>query len=105
MYCVFIDFEKAFDSVWRIGLWQTLLSFNINGKCFRIIFNMYDGIRSRIVHNGCKSEYFQCNIGVRQGENLSTFFIFIIFKRFTNIFSHRKHQRYRISNKDTGVRY
>ena len=25
---------------------------------------MYDGIRSRIVHNGCKSEYFQCNIMV-----------------------------------------
>ena len=52
MYCAFIDFEKAFDSVWRIGLWQILLSSNINGKCFRIIFNMYDSIRSRIVHNG-----------------------------------------------------
>ena len=36
MYCAFIDFEKAFDSVWRIGLWQKLLSSNINGKCFRI---------------------------------------------------------------------
>ena len=68
MYCAFIDFEKAFDSVWRIGRWQKLLSSNINGKCFRIIF-MCDGIRSRIVHNGCKSEYFQCNIGVRQGES------------------------------------
>ena len=34
---------------------------------------MYDGIRSRSVHNGCKSEYFQCNIGVRQGDNLSPF--------------------------------
>ena len=33
---------------------------------------MYDGIRSRIVHNGCKSEYFQCNIGV-QGKHLSPF--------------------------------
>ena len=74
MYCTFIDFEKAFDSVWRIGLWQTLLSSNINGKCFRIIFNMYDGIRSRIIHNGCKSEYFQCNIGVRQGENVTPFY-------------------------------
>ena len=73
MYCAFIDFEKACDFVWPIGLWQKLLSSNINGKCFRIIFNMYDGIRSRIVHNGSKSEYFQCNIGVRQGENLSPF--------------------------------
>ena len=68
-----LTLKKAFDSVLNIGLWQTLLSSNINGKCFRIIFNMYDGIRSRIVYNGCKSEYFQCNIGVRQGENLSPF--------------------------------
>ena len=74
MYCAFIDFEKAFDSVWLIGLWQKYLSSKINGECFRIIFNMYDGIRSRIVHNGCKSKYFQSNIGVRQGEKLSSFF-------------------------------
>ena len=32
---------------------------------------MYDGIKSRIIHNGCTSEYFPCNIGVRQGENMS----------------------------------
>ena len=36
MHCAFIDFEKAFDSVWRIGLWQTLLSSNINGKCMPV---------------------------------------------------------------------
>ena len=80
MRCAFIDFEKTFDSVWRIGLWQKLLSSNINEKCFRIIFNIYDGIRSRIVHNGCKSEYFPYNIGVRQGENVSPFFFSLYLK-------------------------
>ena len=35
---------------------------------------MCDGIGSIIVHNDCKSEYFQFNIGVRQGEHLSPFF-------------------------------
>ena len=25
IYCTFIDFSKAFDSVWRIGLWRKLL--------------------------------------------------------------------------------
>ena len=31
LYCAFIDFSKAFDSVWRIGLWRKLLANNING--------------------------------------------------------------------------
>ncbi|MES9879996.1 MAG: reverse transcriptase family protein, partial [Sedimenticola sp.] len=37
LFCTFIDFSKAFDSVWRVGLWQKLLSNNINGKIFRVI--------------------------------------------------------------------
>ena len=32
---------------------------------------MYDDVKSLIVHNNEKSEYFGCEIGVRQGENLS----------------------------------
>ena len=38
LFCSFIDFSKAFDSVWRVGLWKKLLASNINGKCFQIIF-------------------------------------------------------------------
>ena len=33
----FIDFIKAFDSVWRVGIWKKLLANNIKGKCFQII--------------------------------------------------------------------
>jgi hypothetical protein len=32
MCCVFIDFEKASDIVWREGLWCALLMNHINGK-------------------------------------------------------------------------
>ena len=38
-------------------------------KCI-VIFNMYSGIKSRVLYNGEMSEYFPCNIGIRQGENL-----------------------------------
>ena len=34
---------------------------------------MYQGIKSRITFNGNNSEYFNCNNGLRQGENLSPF--------------------------------
>ena len=39
-FCCFVDFSKAFDTVWRAGLWQKLLDNCIEGKCFRIIRNM-----------------------------------------------------------------
>ena len=80
MYCAFIDFEKACDTVWRLGLWNKLISNNINGKCFNVIVNMYRGIKSRIVKNNTFSDYFYCNSGVRQGENLSPF----LFSLFLN---------------------
>ena len=37
LYCAFIDFTKAFDNVWRVGLWGKLLSCNIYGKILKII--------------------------------------------------------------------
>ena len=48
LYCVFVDYKQAFDSVWRTGLWQKLQSSNINGKCFRFIQNVYQNIKSRV---------------------------------------------------------
>ena len=71
LYCAFIDFSQAFDSVWRVGLWRKLLGNHINGNFFRIIHNMYNGIKSSISINGESSPFFACDCGVRQGENLS----------------------------------
>ena len=75
MFCAFIDFEKAFDKVWRDGLWYKLLLNNMNGNMHNIIVNMYSGTKSCISYNDCKSEFFPCNNGVRQGANLSPFFL------------------------------
>ena len=73
LFAAFVDFEKAFDTVWRDALWSKLLINNINGKMYNVIYNMYQNIKSRIVYNGKVSNYFDCNNGVRQGENLSPF--------------------------------
>ena len=47
LYCSFIDFRKAFDSVWRVRLWMKLFK---NGKdgSFRIIRSLYKNIKSCI---------------------------------------------------------
>ena len=58
LYCCFIDFKQAFDTVWRIGLWKKLLQENITGKCFKLIFNMYQGIKSKISTNDGSTVFF-----------------------------------------------
>ena len=40
IYCAFVDFAKAFDTVWRDGLWHKLLLNNMNGNMFNVIVNM-----------------------------------------------------------------
>ncbi|MEW8548382.1 MAG: reverse transcriptase family protein, partial [Candidatus Thiodiazotropha sp.] len=71
LYCAFIDFAQAFDSVWRSGLWRKLLFNSVKGKFFKIVYNMYDNIKSCVRNNNETSVFFPCQCGVRQGENLS----------------------------------
>ena len=71
LYCSFIDFSKAFDSVWRVGLWTKLLTNSINGKMFRTIYNLYQNIKSCVMYSGKQSNFFNSYCGVRPGENLS----------------------------------
>ena len=80
LYCAFLDFEKAFDKVDRAFLWQKLLKQNINGKILKVIQNIYASAKSCVMVNDEMSDFFQVNIGVRQGENLSP----ILFALFLN---------------------
>jgi hypothetical protein len=32
LFCSFIDFKSAFDTVWRIGLWKKMQKSNVQGK-------------------------------------------------------------------------
>ena len=82
IYCAFIDYSKAFD---RTLLWQKLLSLNIDGNFFNVIINMYDMAKSCVRQNNLMSEYFLCNIGVRQGDNLSPLLFALFINDFLNI--------------------
>ena len=96
LYCAFIDFSKAFDSVWRIGLWQKLLHNEINGKFFRVIYNLYQNIKSCISLKESNSSFFESCIGLRQGENLSP----VLFSIFLNDL-----ENYLQSNNTAGVEF
>ena len=83
VFCAFIDYRKAFDSIDRSLLWQKLLSYNINGKVLNIIRQIYSKAKSCIRKDNMISDYFMCNVGVRQGDNLSQ----VLFSLFINEFT------------------
>ena len=83
-YCALIDYKKAFDCVDRTLLWQRILESNVNSKLFRVIYNMYDAGKSCIKVGNNLSEVFHCNIGVRQGENLSPILFAMLINEFKN---------------------
>ena len=71
LYCAFIDYKKAFDLIDRKFLWFKLLKIGVNGKVLNVVKSLYKCAKSCISVNGAMSEFFSCNVGVRQGENLS----------------------------------
>ena len=58
LFCAFIDYKKAFDSVNRLALWQKLYQQNVNGKMLKIVYIMYDSAESCVRQNHQMSNYF-----------------------------------------------
>ena len=45
LFCAFIDFRKAFDLVYRNGIWFKLLSCGVSSKYVNIIRKMYESVK------------------------------------------------------------
>ena len=66
-----LDVQKAYDTVWRNGLWLKLWEHGVQGKMWRVIKGMYESSRSAVLLEGEKSEVFNVEQGVAQGCSLS----------------------------------
>jgi len=80
LYCCFVDFSKAFDTVWRDGLYLKLYQMNISSKIINIVNSMYSNVSSKIKINGHLSKLINIGKGTRQGCNLSP----TLFKIYLN---------------------
>ena len=79
LYCVFIDYEKAFDYLDRAALWTKLTKEGVSSKCVRLFRNMYSKITLE-VRGDNSNRFFQSRCGVLQGESTSP----LLFSLFVN---------------------
>ena len=76
LHLLFIDFEKAFDTIHRESLWKALRRREVPEK---IIQSSYSGAKYRVLHKGKLSEQFEVKSGVRQEcMLLPVFFLLVV---------------------------
>ena len=78
-YICFIDIKKAYDRVWRDGLWICLADHGIKGKMWRMLRSIYSNVKSTVFCGGKDSEPFDIELGVRQGDVISPLLFSIFF--------------------------
>ena len=77
--CLFLDFEKAFDSVWKKGLIVKLFKLGIKGNFLKLIDHFLASRKVSLNVNGVKGSSRNCSeFGLPQGSVLSP----IMFKIF-----------------------
>ena len=79
-FCAFIDFRKAYDTIHRDILWNKLSSLGIHGKMLQAVKSLYTNVSACVRVNGHFTDWFDVNMGLRQGCSLSP----LLFNLFIN---------------------
>ena len=67
MFACFVDFRKAYYSVWREGLFFKLINYGCSRKVVTILLmNMYSSVKSAVKLEQGVTPFFQSHIGVKQ---------------------------------------
>ena len=89
LFCAFIDLKRAFDKVWRDGLFYKLKLLDINGKCYNVVKSTYRNVKSCVSVNG-KTSVFSCVIlMLDKGENLSPLLFLIHLNNLVDLLCQR----------------
>ena len=71
LFCTFVDFNHAFDSVNHNVLWQKLTRFELSSKLLRILSQFYRQAKVRVHHGSNTTPAINVANGVLQGDCLS----------------------------------
>ena len=76
----FVDFRKAYDSIWRETLFTKLLGYGASTNFVSLFRNMYEKTKLSVRLPRGITESFPSNVGLKQGCNISP----IVFNLFIN---------------------
>ena len=71
VYNCFIDFEKAFDSVYKDVMWATLQSYGIGKRLTEILKDIGERSRMAVRIGQDMGEWFEMSVGTKQGDPIS----------------------------------
>jgi hypothetical protein len=82
LFAAFVDFSKAYDSVWRAGLFYKLVRCRISSKLVAVVRDMYRTVTCAIRSGGSMSDAFEQFVALRQGCVLSPFLFSLYIEDF-----------------------
>jgi hypothetical protein len=71
LYLLFVDFERAFDTLDQNHMWSVLENYGIPTKLCNIIQELYRNVSCKVIHNGTIGRPIEVGAGVKQGCILS----------------------------------
>ena len=80
IYACFVDFKKAFDSVWHERLFQKMENLGLHGKMLQLIKAIYKSTKCAVKYDDKVTQFFDFSKGVRQGCPLSP----LLFNLYVN---------------------
>ncbi|KAK3570316.1 hypothetical protein QTP86_017172 [Hemibagrus guttatus] len=83
LHCVFVDLEKAYDSVPREELWYCMRKSGVAEKYVRVVQDMYEKSRTVVRCAVGQTEEFKVEVGLHQGSSLSPFLFAIVMDQLS----------------------
>jgi hypothetical protein len=79
--------SKAFDRVWREGLFYLVWKNGVEEKVCRVLIELYSTVSNKVVLGDLESEWFNKDNGVKQGCILSPSLFSVMMKDLTGMLS------------------
>ena len=77
VYDALIDFRKAYDCSCRTLMWECMRSHGMHGRCLDSLISMYKDAKTCVRVDGVLGTCFDSEVGVKQGDPLSSYVLFI----------------------------
>lgn len=86
LHIAFIDLSNAFDTINREMLWKQLSKLGVPPKFLTILQQLHNGMQARVTTGELQSEFFNVNVGVKQGCVLAPVLFNLLLSAVTHLF-------------------